>query len=646
VTIRLDFSIGPVQGFVTQSRRTCDLWGSSYLLSFLSAHAMHGACRAGGRIVQPVVACDPLYRWIVDENRSAPPHIASVPNHFVLELDGEPSNVARGGIGAFERAWNGVCGAVWERFVAHACEAGEGTEEIWHRQTANFWEIMWTAGDAVSLGGLLARRKHWRSHRLPDESGDKCTVMHDFQELSGYVRTENLISRERQDMFWARIRERVGSLDLREDERLCALALVKRLFAKVAQKALGGNVDTSHWPSTVYVAAVPWIRRATMIAPEKAREYAEAVKRFAPKDVLGEWRSSFFALNQVDGGDFHRLDANYFHRGFVEDERLCPLKDNAPSTPRAELIRLLEDLRSSKDESSGQEVGSAPAYYALLLADGDHLGKLVHRLGSEHVGRALSTFTARVPEIVREHNGVTVYAGGDDVLAMLPVSSALVCASSLAGCYAEAFGDARPGAQGTLSAGVVFAHVRLPLGAVIGEAHRLLDEVAKDANGRDSLAVGVLKRGGLRCEWVTTWTRRSPDIEEPWRATSVLQELAACLKREMTEPGLSSGLIYRIRDTLSLLCGWPRWTPGAWGSLLPDFDVRAFLHAEICRSLADRRTEASGISEDALTDLLMRLLHPSRVSNGTSGVDNTKAGVDAYLLARFLAVSAYEEDEA
>ena len=43
VTTRLDISVGPVQGFVSQSRRTRDLWGSSYLLSFLSAHAMRGA---------------------------------------------------------------------------------------------------------------------------------------------------------------------------------------------------------------------------------------------------------------------------------------------------------------------------------------------------------------------------------------------------------------------------------------------------------------------------------------------------------------------------------------------------------------------------------------------------------------------------
>ena len=43
MTVRIDISIGPVQGFVAQSRRTRDLWGSSYLLSVFSGYAMLGA---------------------------------------------------------------------------------------------------------------------------------------------------------------------------------------------------------------------------------------------------------------------------------------------------------------------------------------------------------------------------------------------------------------------------------------------------------------------------------------------------------------------------------------------------------------------------------------------------------------------------
>ena len=71
MTTRIDISIGPVQGFVAQSRRTRDLWGSSYLLSVLSAHAMCGAERAGGRIISPIVESDPLYEWISERKGQA-----------------------------------------------------------------------------------------------------------------------------------------------------------------------------------------------------------------------------------------------------------------------------------------------------------------------------------------------------------------------------------------------------------------------------------------------------------------------------------------------------------------------------------------------------------------------------------------------
>ena len=41
---------------------------------------------------------------------------------------------------------------------------------------------------------------------------------------------------------------------------------------------------------------------------------------------------------------------------------------------------------------------------------------------------------------------------------------------------------------------------------MLGEARRLLDEIAKDRNGRDSLAAAVVKPGGPYCDWATTWT--------------------------------------------------------------------------------------------------------------------------------------------
>ena len=225
------------------------------MLAFLSAHAMAGAQQAGGKVVQPVVDGDRLYRWVTGQREGNAPRLGSLPNHFVVEVDGTAQAVAHESVRAFEDAWRQVCDPVWREYVEHACADGNDTARIWDRQVGTFWEEMWTAEPADGECGLLARRKRWRNHRPPEEPGDKCTVMHDLQELSGYVRSEGSASRERQNQFWKTVRHPLGSLDLREDERLCAVALVKRLFPRVAPRALGWEVDRSHWPSTVYCSA-------------------------------------------------------------------------------------------------------------------------------------------------------------------------------------------------------------------------------------------------------------------------------------------------------------------------------------------------------------------------------------------------------
>ena len=646
MTMRLDISIGPVQGFVTQSRRTRDLWGSSYLLSFLSAHAMRGAQVAGGRFIQPVaevVETDRLYRWVRGQREDESPRIGSVSNHFALEVDGNVQEVADESIRALDEAWMRVCRAVWERFVRHACSHGNATDGIWHRQIGGFWEVMWTAGASNTGGGLLGRRKHWRSHHPPEEPGDKCTVMHDWQELSGHVRGESRTSRDLQDRFWKTVREGTGRLGLRDNERLCAVALVKRLFPEVAREALGWRVDASHWPSTVYVGALPWICRVVQTEPELASEYAAAVKQSTTTGVLAERKPLFAGLEKENAGDFARLDANYMRRESVANERLCPLNDDAVAGTRDKLDSLLQAIYDARDESR-RKLGPPPAFYALLLADGDRLGKLLGDLGGETVSRALAAFTTKVPQIVSDSQGVTIYAGGDDVLAMLPVPDALDCADKLADTYRAAFEDAGAPAGTTLSAAVIFAHIRLPLNHVVGEAHRLLDDVAKDGNGRNSLVAAVLKPGGMQCQWTTTWVRSGPEGAVP--AVGSLGNLIGQLKSSTTEPGLSSSLIYRMRDTLTRLCGWDSWQPGNWGALPQGLDVRAFLRAEIHHSLDSRMDGGADARADVMADCVWNLLGPARnpqgdnpdaLLAGNANMSVAEAGVDSLLLARFLA---------
>lgn len=63
-------------------------------------------------------------------------------------------------------------------------------------------------------------------------------------------------------------------------------------------------------------------------------------------------------------------------------------------------------------------------YYAIVRSDGDNMGKLISQLQSEddfHIfsGTCLA-YCAAVAKTVEEYKGMTVYAGGDDLLAILP----------------------------------------------------------------------------------------------------------------------------------------------------------------------------------------------------------------------------------
>jgi CRISPR-associated protein Cmr2 len=629
----LHISLGPVQGFVAQARRTRDLWGGSYILSLLAAHAMRGARAAGGTVVRPIVDDDPLIRW-VERRDGAPPRLGSLPNQFTVQLAGgsEPRAVAQAAKQAFQEAWHRACSAVWREYVAALAPYGRDTASIWDRQIHGFWELVWVEGAHDDLG-LLAARKRWRTHLLPEEAGDKCTVMPELQELSGYVRT-SAAEREKQDAFWCKLRGRLGGIELRERERLCAVALVKRLYARVALEAVGGALDVTRWPSTIDVAAALWVRRALEIAPDEVDAYAGAVLSRAAEGARTGGVSSLVPepLHVMRAA---YLGANWYHRAFVASPRLAPLDPHlAPAESeraRAELIDRLDALFRAPDGEGGT-LGSPPIYYALLLADGDRLGELVRVRGGEVVSRALAAFTAAAPDIITRHSGRTVYAGGDDVLALLPVRHALGCAQELEQAYRRSFGDG----CASLSAAIVFAHGRAPLHRVLAEAHRLLDDVAKDENDRASLAASVYRGDAPAIQWVTTWERTG---------ASGRKAAAVCVQDAVHEMapdpmGLSSSLLHDLRRMLGLLGGKDSATPGTFTAIPDGIDVAALVKAEIEHRFGhhDDKRLPDGVAR--LTSIVVDLLHRSRREDRAP----THLGIDGLALASFLANDGREDE--
>lgn len=543
------FTLGPVQGFVAQARRTRDLWAGSFLLSWLAGQALAEVRRQGGSIIFPAVAdaqnqpIDALLAAIERQPLPKDPHpqVGSLPNRFKAQVPNafDPAAV----VAKVQSAWARLAQAVWDAFLEPVAAQGQDTTQIWRRQIDGFWDIAWVLDADPGNGsdaGWLEARKNWRSRWPQPEGGDHCVLMDTWQELSGFHGARDAT---RQREFWTALGARVGPLDLREHERLCAIALVKRLFPKLGAQPLtmalgwvpGRQVQAvGHWPSTAYLAAIPWLRRFVDNDKHHAQfeEYATAARAAAGGGASGEHatRVRGLAILGVSAG----LDGNFFHANALANAGDTPLAEPDGNEARPALLQKLKDLCDTV-------AASAAPWYALLLLDGDRLGMLLAETGSAAVSQSLGDFSRNVAGIVSGHDGVTVYAGGDDVLALLPMDRALDCAIGLRRAYSAAFGD-RPAA--TASASIVYAHYRLPLRQVLQTAHHQLDGIAKEANGRDSLALCWLKASGPAAHWVATWTDATGGT--PPTAHGALADA-------IRAGDFSSSFFYHLRKRYSLL---------------------------------------------------------------------------------------------
>jgi CRISPR-associated protein Cmr2 len=584
----------------------------------------------GGEVKIPDVKDDALLAWIQRSRDGKAPIIGSIPNRFEAFVKDDPKSVARSAANVVLGRWMEVAEAVWNEFVADVAENGNGTKRIWDRQVKNFWEINWVIAPDISAKNS---RKNWRiSGHIEDEPGDHCTMMGDWQELSGFVRSKD---RKEQNGFWKSLscqtrngNRIIGKFDIRESERLCALALIKRLFP-VSKKAKDWGVETKNWPSTPYLAAIPWMKCVIDAAPKDANNYASHVLSVASgAERIGISRQIGSFSNRRD--PFLDLDGNFYFEIALIDCKRTPFRDTPASLKkceeepeeakknRKELKNLLSGLAEKANRSKPTH------FYAMLLMDGDNMGKLMGDFEEEKISKALSSFTKDVREIVRIRDGVTIYAGGDDVLAMLPMPEALCCALSLSKIYVKHFQEVIPEAKATISAGLVFSHYHIPLSSVMREAHHILDDVAKDQNGRGSVAVSVLKTSGKYCQWTATWDRLVDDNGKMRIDDLVLKV------QEGPQKQFSKSFFYGMRDDLAILSGDQILKPGSYAKLVEGLDPLPLLAAEYMKSR--ERT----VSRQEAEERVRTLLELSYRSRKSQNLERNFLSPDAAMLIKFL----------
>ncbi len=636
------FSIGPVQTFIAQSRRSRDLWAGSFLLSWLAGVAMAAVRQqdASARIAFPTPVDGVMKRICPDW----PDGTALADGHPLLRQGGIPNRfmatVSDGFDGAavaqtLRAAFAALAQTLWDKDLQ--AFAGDATRTIWLRQINGFWDIAWVLEPQPdpansNAAPLMDMRKNWRSHFAPTEPGLKCTAMDGWQELSGATGPGDPALKK----FWGALQPELAkthSNDLQADESLCALAYIKRRFVRVfgqfsANVPLGNNnmLTVKGWPlsgnvpSVVYMAAAPWLAQATLQfdkpeVTQAATAFLEAVQAFEAKQhpgsnplTCGELETAIACITQAAANltpasktlaqRLHNLDASLFFKDDLLNKQVFP---GAPATTQ-NINHTLAELCKA--------VGDSPSrFYALLRMDGDRIGQRMGQpLWRPVIADALNRFTAQAVATVQKHSGFLLYAGGDDVLAFFTVDHALPAAHQLQLDFQGAFDKALAVAAAqptddqqtlTLSGAIVFAQSHVPLASVVQRSQTLLEHTAKTRAGRNALAVQVVKPGGPVCTWASQW----PEEENaPTHGPLALHTLA-----KPENATFSNGFLQRLRE----LHG--QWFPGGKGGNPFDDETttQALLLAELMGTRrADGQRWEQADAKQQLTQLMPFLQTP------------------------------------
>jgi len=533
----LVFSIGPVQSFIATSRRTQDLYVSSALLSYLARIGVEAAESVGATAIYPVKT-----------GKGEWP--ASIPNRFVVETDLQGvEHIASAIERAIRREWLLVADNTRDYFATLAPQVG--WQAVWKRQVDGWLETYWAAwqwseqenyGKAFQRAGFaLDARKRIRTFPVEPEPGEKCTLS-GIHEALGPGERERPHVRE----FWKKIRssKRVTPAELRDGERLSAISTIKRFAAK--EEAGVNALRHKRFPSTSSIALASfrkalleqWDKLADVVTAHLDALEALGVQRFADPEPFPHLNQ--LAKTRQGAERLMRYDGDFFYLDTFEPKRikeaLGSISDEA--THEAKRQHALGTLTKLRNAATQLNIAPPHIYLATLVLDGDGMGKLLGKCESpaQHrkISQALANFAETTVRTIVEidHPGRLVYAGGDDVLALLPVRAVLDVANQLQRAFSAALSAAlettdEHQAQPTASAGIAISHHVQPLEGAL-RAARGAEHAAKDRYDRNALVIDVVRRSGEKQRIGIKWSAPDQDVTDalaPLLETQQLMEI-------------------------------------------------------------------------------------------------------------------------
>jgi CRISPR-associated protein Cmr2 len=209
------------------------------------------------------------------------------------------------------------------------------------------------------------------------------------------------------------------------------------------------------------------------------------------------------------------------------------------------------------------------SYYAIVQTDGDNMSKTIERCGNDGIrgfSKRCLMYASAGAEAVREYGGVTIYAGGDDLLFIAPVENEqgknlFDLLQTIREKFEAQFlaGEEAP----TLSFGIAICYYKYPLYEAFGLALQMLFGKAKKTEGKNALALTLQKHSGKSVELLF------PGINHN-ACWSELKELIKSLQAKDAQEKLLNSAVTHLRQFEVLFANAARLWEAGWEDAVID----------------------------------------------------------------------------
>lgn len=510
--------IGPVQEFIAAARRSRDLWFGSRLLSELAKRVARTIADEVG--IESLIF--PAPSSIGELDQDSPLDVA---NKIVASVTTDPVKLAEDA----EKEMR----AMLAKLVTSAYDAvgGEFARARALEQVMDLPEFYWVSvpyegeDDYVPTRAtaerLLAARKNTRAFRQPTWTGNLPKSSMDGARESIIPETSYptpQLAREDREAYRAMQDKLYRDYRISGAERLSGVDLFKRR----GEFVVGGErvSEGAEFPSTSHMAALPLLQR---IMQQYRQPWQQYTTNLGMKHATG-LHPTYRYPHTMPVEERLRTDGSIlFARRLAEQVE-------EQGQDQAEVDRVVESLRTFM--RTIRHASEPSPYYAILLGDGDNMGQTLDNLPSPRThrlfSRQLGKFAQEARAAIQAHDGAVLYAGGDDVLALLPLHTALEAAKAVADRFRAMMDTVEvdnekiefrtaDGRAPTFSAGLVIVHYLEPLSDAL-ELARSAEKKAKqhesEGQKKNALAITSSKRSGADRTIAGHWDTLVPHMQQ------------------------------------------------------------------------------------------------------------------------------------